>query len=110
MYANDRNNICQTFTFCFISYDLSHDTGFVYALQKVLLGYVQSHWLHIQNTEYFSDGCSGQCKNYKNFLDLTYHKHDFDVDASWVFFAKVMECHHVMALVAWLSENWLRKV
>jgi len=47
-----------------------------------------SHTYHISKTfEYFSDGCSGQHKNYKNFLNLTYHKHDFDVDASWVFFA-----------------------
>jgi len=46
--------------------------------------YIQSHLLHIQNIEYFSDGCSGQ---YKNFLNFTYQKHDFDVDASRVFFA-----------------------
>jgi len=94
---------------CFISDDLSHDTGFVYALQKVLSGYVQSHLPHIQNMECFSDGCSGQYKNYKNFLNLTYHKHDFDVNASWVFLPRVMESRHVMAPVACWSENWLRK-
>jgi len=33
------------------------------------------------------------------------YKHDFDVDASWVYLPQVMESHHVMALVAWLSEN-----
>ena len=37
--------------------------------------------------QYFSDGCASQHKNYKNFLNLTFHYHDFGLDATWNFFA-----------------------
>ena len=36
---------------------------------------------------YFSDGCGGQYKNYKNFINLCLHKEDFGIEAEWVFFA-----------------------
>ena len=36
---------------------------------------------------YFSDGCEGQYKNYKNFMNLCLHKQDFGLDAEWIFFA-----------------------
>jgi hypothetical protein len=35
----------------------------------------------------FSDGCAGQYKNCKNFLNLCYHKEDFGIDCIWNFFA-----------------------
>ena len=41
----------------------------------------------IQNLFYFSDGCGGQYKNYKNFMNLFLHKQDFRLDADWIFFA-----------------------
>ena len=34
----------------------------------------------ISNIQYFSDGCSVQYKNYKNFLNLTCHKQNFGFD------------------------------
>ena len=37
--------------------------------------------------EYFSDGCSKQYKNKKNFLNLTYHEQDFGIPAKWGFAA-----------------------
>ena len=37
--------------------------------------------------QYFFDGCSAEYKNYKNFLNLTFHKQDFRLDAVWNFFA-----------------------
>ncbi|KYN38917.1 hypothetical protein ALC56_06707 [Trachymyrmex septentrionalis] len=33
-----------------------------------------------------SDGASGQYKNRKNFINLTYHMEDFKVAAEWHFF------------------------
>ena len=35
----------------------------------------------------YSDGCAGQYKNLKNFLNLCLHKEDFDIPAEWHFFA-----------------------
>ena len=36
---------------------------------------------------YFSDGCAGQYKNLKNFINLCHHHNDFGLDAGWAFFA-----------------------
>ena len=36
---------------------------------------------------YFSDGCAGQYKNCKNFVNLCLHEQDFDITAEWHFFA-----------------------
>ena len=36
---------------------------------------------------YVSDGCGGQHKNFKNFLNICSHKEDFSIEAEWIFFA-----------------------
>ena len=36
---------------------------------------------------YFSDGCAGQYKNYKNFVNLCHHLSDVGIEAFWNFFA-----------------------
>ena len=36
---------------------------------------------------YFSDGCGGLYKSYKNFMDLCFDKDDFAISVEWVFFA-----------------------
>ena len=41
----------------------------------------------VKSIEYFSDGCAGQYKNYKNLLNLTYHQQDFKISVNWNFFA-----------------------
>ena len=41
----------------------------------------------IEKVHYFSDGCAGQYKNKKHFLNLCLHKKDFNVDCVWNFFA-----------------------
>ena len=35
----------------------------------------------------FNDGCAGQCKSYKAFLNICHHNSYFDIDATWAFFA-----------------------
>ena len=41
----------------------------------------------VRDIEYFIDGCTGQYKNYKNFLNLCYHKRKFGLDTTWLSFA-----------------------
>ena len=36
---------------------------------------------------YFSDGCAGQYKNYKNFINFCLHEKAFNVKCDWSFFA-----------------------
>ena len=71
----------------FFSNDSEHDTGFVYQVQKLLCNYLQLSHPSITNIQYFLDGCLAQYKNYKNLLNLTFHKQDFKFDAVWNFFA-----------------------
>ena len=51
------------------------------------LAYVKEKLPHIKHITYFSDGCAGQYKNCKNFLNLCHHQADFGFSAEWHFFA-----------------------
>ena len=84
---NQNDNSLKAHCLCFLSADLQHDTGFVYSLQQTLTSYIQEKFPSIKRLEYFSDGCSGQYKNFKNFFNLTHHFQDFNLEASWSFFA-----------------------
>ena len=70
----------------FFSDDLNHDTSFVFAMQEELTHFLKVNYPFIKTIEYFSDGCAGQYKNYKNFINLTYHEQDFGLAANWNFF------------------------
>ena len=79
-------NIAKTFTVLFISDCLTHNTVAVYAFQKILIALLKER-VDLKAVQYFSDGCSKQYKNKKNFLNITYHKQDFGVPAEWGFSA-----------------------
>lgn len=72
---------------CVISDDLNHDVAFVYETQKVIVEHIKECFPKVQYLLYFSDGCVGQYKNCKNFLNLCFHHEDFDIAATWSFFA-----------------------
>lgn len=64
-----------------------HDTVAVHLFQRYLIKYIKENIVGIKKIIYFSDGCAGQYKNRKNFINLCHHKHDFNIDAEWHFFA-----------------------
>ena len=74
-------------SFCYMSDDRNHDTCFVYEVQKRLTSYIKTNLPRIEKLHYFSDGCGGQYKNYKNFMNLCLHFKDFRLKAEWIFFA-----------------------
>ena len=74
-------------SFCIITDDLSHDVPTVFEVQKAVLNFIKGKIANLSNVEYFSDGCCGQYKNRKNFLNLCYHEQDHSLKASWTFFA-----------------------
>ena len=47
----------------------------------MLVNYLKANHPHIKILIYFSDVCGGQYKNYKNFMDLCFPKHDFGISA-----------------------------
>ena len=73
---------------CYISDDLNHDTCFVYEVIKQTVQYIKAEIFATPSMmRYFSDGCAGQYKNYKNFINLCLHEKDFNVKCEWSFFA-----------------------
>ena len=73
---------------CFISDDLNHDTGFVHEVMKRSADFIKEEICpEVSKMYYFSDGCAGQYKNCKNFINLCLHEKDFSIECSWSFFA-----------------------
>ena len=66
---------------CVISDDMEHDTPFVYQVQSEVVQYLKKELPHVIDIEYFSDGCAGQYKNFKNVLNLCHHVTDFGITA-----------------------------
>ena len=82
------DGILKSSSLCFISDDLNHDTSFVYKVMCLTMGYIKENIMaNVRKASYFSDGCTGQYKNCKNFINLCMHQHDFSVDCSWTFYA-----------------------
>lgn len=73
---------------CFISDDLNHDVDMVYQILKETAKHIiESINPQVKSVNYFSDGCAGQYKNCKNFLNLCFHRTDFHTGCTWSFFA-----------------------
>ena len=84
-YKNEQNEVVHPL--CIISDDLDHETSFVHQLQKLVTDFIKQNLPQIKKIEYWSDGCAGQYKKFKNFINLCKHKEDFGLDALWSFFA-----------------------
>ena len=85
-YKNENSELVHR-SLCVISDDLDHDTNFVNKLQELVCTYMKNEMPQITNIEYWSDGCAGQYKCFKNMMNLCLHKEDFGLEAKWYFFA-----------------------
>lgn len=86
VYYKDENEL-KSLSLCVISDCLRHDTTAVHAYISNMLDYLKTNHITLSKVMYFSDGATGQYKNYKNFSNLICHKDDFGVLAEWHFFA-----------------------
>lgn len=67
-----------------------HDSTAVWLFQEKLIKFLKEflkEQFDIKKIIYFSDGCAGQYKNCKNFINLCYHETDHGIKAEWHFFA-----------------------
>ena len=87
IYYKDADGNLQLYSLCYISDDNTYDTSFVYKIQRLLVEFLKQRLPSVTKIYYVSDGCSGQYKNFKNFLNLCCHKEDFSIEAEWIFFA-----------------------
>jgi hypothetical protein len=85
-YYKTGNNI-QHINFVVISECNIHDIVAVHLYIKLFLKFLKNQLPLTKKIIYFSDGCAGQYKNCKNFLNLCHHKEDFEIDAEWNFFS-----------------------
>ena len=72
---------------CVISDCLKHDTLAVHAFINKGMPYIKEQLPFVTKLHYFSDGCGGQYKNYKNLYNVCLHFKDFGIEAVWHFFA-----------------------
>jgi hypothetical protein len=70
-----------------ISDDMEHDTCIVYKIQEEVVKYLKRKLPDVKDILYFSDGCAGQYKKFKNIVNLCHHYINFDITARWAFFA-----------------------
>ena len=69
-----------------VSENLTLDTITVHLFQQHLLKFLKEKFGEKpMKVFYFSDGCAGQYKNCKNFMNLCHHSVDFGVEAEWHF-------------------------
>ncbi|XP_065063917.1 uncharacterized protein LOC135690326 [Rhopilema esculentum] len=88
IYYKENNGVIGSTSLCFLSDDLEHDVHFVYNVLKGTAHHIREMIsMDIKVVHYFSDGCAGQYKNCKNFLNLCHHKEDFTISCEWNFFA-----------------------
>ena len=73
---------------CLISNDLGPDIFYAYQVIKPTYECIKNELCsNVHEMHYFSDGCSGQYKNCKTFLNLFLHYNEFKVYGKWTFFA-----------------------
>ena len=63
-----------------------HDAVAVHLFQRHLVEFLKTNY-NVTKMIYFRDGCAGQYKNCKNFINLCHHYEDFGLVAEWYFFA-----------------------
>lgn len=85
-YKNDENKL-QHLNFVIISNCLKHNSVLVYLFMTKLIKFLESKFKLITKLFYFTDGCAGQYKNFKNFVNVYFHKIDFGYDCEWHFHA-----------------------
>ena len=86
IYLKEGDEITTT-SLCVMSDDLEHDTCFVHEVMRVITDHLKLHHPHVRSVQYFSDGCAGQYKNFKNFMNVCLHEQEFGLAATWSFFA-----------------------
>ena len=76
-YRKENESGLVSTSICFISDDLKH-VNFAYKVMNHTIKYTCDNITEaLSKVHYFSDGCTGQHKNCKNFLNLCLHNSDF---------------------------------
>ncbi len=65
-------------------------TCFVHEVQRLTMDIIKKRMPGVTKVQYISDGCASQYGNYKNFLNVCYHKEDAGLEADWIFLPPVM--------------------
>ena len=71
---------------CFFSPNTKHNISMVYTFISALMPEIKCFISELSKIYYFSDGCAGQYKNRFNFVNLYYHKMDFNAECECHFF------------------------
>ena len=86
IYVNQSGTVNE-YSMCIMSDDLTHDVDMVHQVTITVVSYLKSLIPDIKLIRYFSDGCSGQYKNCKNFYNACMHEKEHGIKCTWEFFA-----------------------
>ena len=87
-FKKDNESEVSVKSLCFLSDDLEHDVVLVHKVLSDTVSYIKENVnKNVKLIHYFSDGCAGQYKNCKHFLNLCHHVSDFGISCEWNFFA-----------------------
>ena len=87
IYHRTESGSLETHSLCALSDDIKHDVPLVHKCIEFALDHIKSAYPGVKHIKYFTDGCSEQYKNNKNFVNLCEHEADFGLTAEWNFFA-----------------------
>lgn len=87
-FKNDLNELCHL-SYVIISNSLKHNVFAVHVFISKLITFLKQKIgeQSIQKMYYVTDGAASQYKNIKNFVNILYHKTDFNIDCEWHFHA-----------------------
>ena len=86
-YRTSNSSTLQHTSMCVIRDSGKHSTATVFTFQKTVSPHLQNILTNLVKIHYFSNRCTGQYKNLYNFINLCYHKQNFNLDCEWYFFA-----------------------
>jgi hypothetical protein len=87
IYYKDDDDQLKNCSFAVIAESNDHNAATVHLHIEKMIRFLKTRISYVQKIIYMSDGAGGQYKNKKNFLNICYHKKDFDISCEWNFFA-----------------------
>lgn len=86
MYYKKNNKLTHQ-SLVIISDGNNHDAIAVHLYLRIITNFIKKEISNAAKIFYFSDGAPQQFKNFKNFVNIYFHKEDFRIDAEWHYFA-----------------------
>ena len=76
----------------------------------IVIDYLKENLPIMDKIFHFSEDCAEQYKNSKNFINLSHHQQDLNMDTEWIYSWQLITASHHMMVVRGLLNITLRNV